>query len=972
MIRNTHMEQPSPLLQRIHELEQEVNRLRNLLDQAGIIHTPVLHEEEITPQHALFFYSIFKGRKDVFSKRTPRKDGSAAYYPICRNFWKEAICKKRMGEKVRCSECLQREWMPLNQRVLMNHLIGIRDDGGDVIGIYPLLEDGNCNFLVFDFDSHDEPFSTEWKQDVDTLRLICQKLSVPILVERSRSGSGAHIWILFNEPIPAKTARQFGSALLTKGAESVNQRNFCSYDRMIPAQDCLPKGSLGNLIALPLQGGALKQGNSAFIDENWVPYPNQWEILRQAQRISPDYIEKKLHEWGWHGILGELTPLTLEATKEAEKPWERHKVALSRKNVNGRVRITYADMIYVEKHHLTPQAQNALRRLAAFSNPLFYRTQALGFSTARVPRIISCSRDEEQYIALPRGLKEELRQRLISAGIDYTEEDNRQQGNPLQISFNGTLYPEQQAAADAILKHETGVLHAATAFGKTAVGAYLVAKRKVNTLVLVHNREIMKNWVENFQKFLTINAPLPTYQTRTGRFRTRKCMIGCLHSSHDSTTGLLDIAMFSSLGSGDEISDKIRNYGMIIMDECHHAAARTAEEVLRRATARYVYGLTATPKRDDGMEPKMLMQLGPIRHRFTARQRAEMQDVQHFLYPRFTRLSNPGTEWKINEAYQALIQDTLRNQLILNDTLAAIRAGRTPLVLTKFRSHAALLQQQLAPHVAHVILLQGGGRNNEREQLRQQLRSIPQDEEMVVVAIAKYIGEGFNLPRLDTLMLATPIAWEGNVEQYAGRLHRDYKGKKEVIIYDYVDCNIRVLDNMYHKRLKAYKKIGYSLYIPGKTQPMTSSDSIFESDAYASALEQDISCAKQEIIIANPDLCLSKINWLTSLLHPRRNDGIRSAVITQSLSSYPPNRQASAVLLHARLQSAGIHLNTPVSLHQHFAIIDRNIVWYGNANLLSRDKVDTHLIRIIAPDIARELLASCARPETGDKQLSLF
>ena len=966
------MEQPSSLLQRIHELEQEVNRLRELLDQAGFIHTPILHEEEITPQHALFFYSIFKGRKDVFSRRTPRKDGSAAYYPICRNFWKEGICQKRMGEKTRCSECLQREWMPLSQRVLMNHLIGIRDDGGDVIGIYPLLEDGNCNFLVFDFDSHNEPLSTEWKQDVDTLRLICKKLSVPILVERSRSGSGAHIWLLFKEPIPAKTARQFGSALLTKGAESVNQRNFCSYDRMIPAQDCLPEGSLGNLIALPLQGNALKQGNSAFIDENWMPYPNQWEILRQAPRISPSYIEKKLHEWGSHGILGELTPLTLVARDEAERPWERQQEPLSGKSITGCIHIIYADMIYVEKRFLTPQAQNALRRLAAFSNPLFYRAQALGFSTARIPRIISCFRDEEQYIALPRGLKEELLHRLTSANIIYAEEDKRQQGKRLKISFNGTLYPEQQAAADAILKHETGILHAATAFGKTAVGAYLVAARKVNTLILVHNREIMKNWLEDFQKFLIIDEPLPTYHTRTGRIRTRKSHTGSLHSAHDSTTGLLDIAMVSSLGSGDKIADMVRNYGMVIMDECHHAGAQTAEDVLRSVTARYVYGLTATPKRDDGMEPKMLMQLGSIRHRFTARQKAEMQDVQHFLYPRFTRLSNPGIEWKINEAYQALIQDTLRNQLILNDTLEAIRAGRTPLVLTKFRSHAALLQQQLAPHVTHVILLQGGGKNNEREQLRQKLRNIPQNEELVVVAIGKYIGEGFNLPRLDTLMLATPIAWEGNVEQYAGRLHRDYEGKKEVIIYDYVDSNIRVLDNMYHKRLRAYKKIGYSLYIPGNEQPATLGNSIFDSETYASTLEQDISRAEHEIIIANPDLCLSKVNWLTSILQPCHDNGIRAAIITHPLVNYTPNRQASVAHLHARLQTAGIHLNTPGSLHQHFAIIDRSIVWYGNANILSRDKTDTHLIRIISPEIASELLSNCTRPETSAQQLSLF
>lgn len=965
------MEHNSSLLQRIRELEQEIERLRELLDRAGIIYTPTLQEEHITPQHAIFFYNLFKGRKDVFSKRTPRKDGSAAYYPACQNFWKEGICPRRAGKKTRCMDCDHREWQPLNQRMLMNHLIGIRDDGGDVIGIYPLLEDETCNFLVFDFDNHGEPLSTEWKEDVNTLRRICHELSVPVLVERSRSGTGAHIWLFFNTPIPAKTARQFGTALLTKGAESVNQKDFRTYDRMIPAQDYLPEGGLGNLIALPLQGVALKQGNSAFVDENWVPYSNQWEVLRRVQRVSLTFVEKKIQEWSSEGILGPLSSLKLADDDEEQKPWQRSHPHLSAKSVTGNIALTYADMIYINKQHLRPKAQNTIRRLAAFSNPQYYRTLAMGFSTTRIPRIIYCGGDDEQHIALPRGLKEEIITLLKSAKVAFTEEDYRQPGKPLRISFTGTLYPEQQEAADAMLKHETGILHAATAFGKTAVGAYLVAARRVSTLILVHNREIMKNWVEDFQKFLILEDSLPTYQTRTGRTRTRKSHIGCLHSSHNTITGHIDIAMFSSLGHGDEVNELVRNYGMVIMDECHHAAAQTAEEVLRKVTAKYVYGLTATPKRDDGMEQKMLMQLGPIRHRFTARQKAAMQGVQHFIYPRFTRLSNPGAEWSINETYQAVISDTLRNKLIVNDTLQAIQDGRTPLILTKFRAHASELQQQLSPHVAHVILLQGGGGNNERAQLRAQLRSIPANEPLAVVAIGKYIGEGFNLPRLDTLMLATPIAWEGNVEQYAGRLHRDYEGKKEVIIYDYVDSNIRILDNMYHKRLRAYKKIGYSLYLPG-TPSSSQPDSIFDADSYQTILEHDISNSRKEIIIANPDLTLSKINWLTSLLSPRHSDGVHTAIISRPISSYSMSRQSTIAHLHARLQAAGIHLNTPPALHHHFAIIDRTIVWYGNANILSKDKAETHLIRIQSSDIAAELLAACVKPEMTDAQLTLF
>ncbi len=956
--------------QQAHDLEKEVMRLRRILEEAGISYTLPPSKENITPRHALDFYSMFKGRKDVFSKRTPRKDGSVAYYPVCENFWKEGICPRLNAAKTRCMECKSRKWKPLNQRVLMNHLIGIREDGGDVIGIYPLLENDTCNFLVFDFDSHDAPLTPEWKEEVNALRDICRHLSIPILVERSRSGRGAHVWIFFSEPIPAKTARQFGSALLTKGAESVNQKNFRTYDRMIPAQDYLPEGGLGNLIALPLQGLALRQGNSAFVDENWNAYPNQWEALKNTHRISQAWIEKQIQAWGINEILGPLTTLALPDDNQT-RPWERKRPTFGKKILKESLQLTYANMIYIDKQHLPPHTQNALRRMAAFSNPQFYRAQAMGFSTARIPRIICCSRDEESHIALPRGLKDELLNFLNASQVSYSVDDSRQTGKRLKVSFSGQLYPEQQIAANEMLRHENGILHAATAFGKTAVGAYMVAARQVNTLVLVHNREIMKNWIDDFQKFLVIDEEMPEYVTKTGRKRKRKSLIGSLHTSHDSITGLIDVVMFSSLGSGDDIADIVRNYGMVIMDECHHAAAQTAENVLRNIPAKFVYGLTATPKRDDGMETKMLMQLGPIRHRFTALQKAEAQNVQRFVRPRFTLLNNPGPEWKINEVYQALINDTPRNQLIIDDTLEAIAEHRTPLILTKFRSHAAELRSKLTPHIQHVLLLQGGENNRAREELRRQLQSIPPDESLAVVAIGKYIGEGFNLPRLDTLMLASPIAWEGNVEQYAGRLHRDYTGKKEVIIYDYVDSNIRVLNSMYHKRLRAYRKIGYALY-PRLNPQVSVTNAIFDTDTYAPVLEQDIARAEKEIIISNPDLTSSKVNWITAIIPAVQKHGIRITIITQPAEKYPAHRQTAILHLHARLTATGIHLNLQTPLHHHFAIIDRQLVWHGNLNILGKERAANYLIRMQANDIASALLSLYSSQSETESQLPLF
>lgn len=501
----------------------------------------------------------------------------------------------------------------------MNHLLGAKEDCSDVIGIYPMLSNETCNFLVFDFDNHesdnllddDANTGNGWVEEVNSMRMICMQNDVDVLVERSRSGKGAHIWIFFAEPIPASTARKFGDALLTKSAESVNQKTFQSYDRMLPAQDHMPAGGLGNLIALPLQGKALREGNSAFIDENWIACPDQWKQLQTVKKLSKASVEEKIKAWN-HSALnflagdlgGERENSAEDGEKEKSKPWEKKEKRFDIADVDGMLEITKANQIFVNNTNLKPRMQNQLRRLAAYSNPQYYKNQAMGFSVRGIPRIISCSSDIDHYICLPRGCEEALVHMAEQSGIAYTIQDCRQGGRVINVSFQGELYPEQKHAAEKMLAYDNGVLHAATAFGKTVVGAYLVAERKVNTLVLVHNTEIMKNWVEDFEKFLLIKKELPQYTTPKGRTKIRKSAIGRLSASHNSITGIIDIAMISSLGKKGEIHELVKNYGMVIMDECHHGASQTAEEVLNEVNARYVYGLTATPKRDDGQEKK--------------------------------------------------------------------------------------------------------------------------------------------------------------------------------------------------------------------------------------------------------------------------------------------------------------------------------------------------------------------------------
>ena len=855
-------------------------------------------------------------------------------------------------------------------QVLYEHLMGAREDASDVIGLYPMFPDETVNFLVFDFDCHDDKIGgddganldSEWMAEVNALRKICENNDVPVLVERSRSGKGAHIWMFFEKPILAITARKFGTALLTKGAESVNMRSFKYYDRMLPAQDHIPintktsKPGLGNLVALPLQGQALKYGNSAFIDENWNAYPNQWDCLKEVKKLSPEIVEERIKEWSAEGILGVLSN-EFEANSEVSndtKPWDKAKHPFHKEDVSSAVEIVIADKVYINTKNMKPRMQNSLRRMAAFSNPDFYKKAAMGLATKGIPRIVFCGYDDSGYICIPRALLDSVVDRFNEVDIPFLLTDNRCTGTPLDVSFNGTLYEEQMRGASTILEHDNGILAATTSFGKTVVGAYMIAQRKTNTLILVHNTEIQKNWIEDLTKFLDINAELPEYKTKTGRVKKRKSVIGKLYAGHNSMTGIIDVAIFSSLGKGDDINPIIEQYGMVIMDECHHGAAQTVEDVIGSAKAKYVYGLTATPKREDGLEKKVFMQFGPIRFRYTAKERAEKQGINHFVYPRFTRLVS-ASDLTVTEANRAVIECDSRNEQIIIDVENCVQNGRTPLVLTKYKEHADLLYQRLQGKADHIYLLQGGGSRKAKDEMRLQMRSVPDEESVILVAIDKYIGEGFNYPRLDTMMLTMPAAAEGNIEQFAGRLHRDYETKTEVIIYDYVDSHIRVLEKMYHKRLRTYKKIGYKICNNVIAEKKTA-NAIFGIDTYEKVYEIDLLEANKEVIISSPGLNQAKVNAFVRLIKQRQENGVKITVVTLDPEGYPEEKIEDTKALVQALENCGIKVRLQDHMHEHFAIIDDEIVWYGSMNLLSRAKIDDNLMRVKSKDAAQELL----------------
>lgn len=780
--------------ERLRWVRTEITRLqseamileRRLRDQSNII----------TMEQVQLFWSYFKGRRDVFSRRAGRpnpKTGKIGYYT--------QIDYSKKPEKV---------YSELRGRDLLAHLKGEKTDCSDVVGIYPILPDESCNFLVFDFDDHnpeDRVMSKRIKEEVGAVREICEQNGIGTLVERSRSGKGAHVWIFFEEPVMTKTAREFGTALINKGSESVNLKNFNFYDRMIPTQDHLPinrktgKPGLGNMVALPLQGRAMTMGNSVFVDEKWNAYDNQWEVLAKTKKLTKEFVEEKIFEWGGN-------ELSLNSGYNTN-PWEKERAEFCLEDVEDVVEIVLANQLYIKSENLRPRLQNQIRRMATFANQEYYKKYAMGFSTAGVPRIIFCGYDENGYICIPRGLLEKLIINFDATGIKYVIIDKREKGQKIKVKFAGKLYPEQKEAIKELGKYENGILSATTAFGKTVVGARMIAKHNVNTLILVHSTEIMNNWLNDLENFLDIKEDPPYYKTPTGRRKQRKSVFGKITSTKKAPTSIVDVAMISSLGKPDDIDQMVNNYGMVIVDECHHGPSRIANAVIMETKARYLYGFTATPKRNDGQEKRLFMEFGDVRYEYTAKDRMEKTGVKQILIPRMTEFDYDGGKKEIQDIYKKLVEDERRNKLIVDDILRLYREKRSILVVTKFKKQAKIIYEGLSKN-NNIFLFTGELKMRDREAIRKDLESVPVNEAMVLVATGQLIGEGFNCPRLDTMLLATPIAWEGNVEQYVGRLHRAYTGKSKVEVYDYIDKNVPVLKRMYEKRLRAYRKIGYT------------------------------------------------------------------------------------------------------------------------------------------------------------------
>ncbi|MDP3847646.1 MAG: DEAD/DEAH box helicase family protein [Pseudomonas sp.] len=724
------------------------------------------------------FKRLFRGRTDVFPIRWESKVGKSGYSPACANEWRAGICEK---PRIKCGDCTHRQLSPLTDQVLYRHLAG-----EIVIGVYPLLPGDTCHFLAVDFDEAD------WREDVRAFAQSCHELSVPVAVEISRSGNGAHAWIFFDRNVPAYNARRLGTAIISHTCARTRQLTLSSYDRLFPNQDNMPKGGFGNLIALPLQKKARAQNSSVFVDETLTAYPDQWVFLASIQPMPADGIESVIVQ-----ATGHCHPLDVigVADEDERQPWQSQapKTQKLACPLPKSLTVTLANQVYFNKSELPQPLANQLIRLAAFQNPEFYKAQAMRLSVWNKPRIIGCAENFPKHIALPRGCLEAARELLSANEVEVVLHDERFVGAPIDVSFVGTLRADQEVALGAMLAHDTGVLCAPTAFGKTVTAAALIARRGVNTLVLVHRTELLRQWQERLQAFLGVDT----------------AVVGTIGGGKAKPTGLIDVAVMQSLSRQGDVSAQVKNYGQIIVDECHHLSALSFEAILKSTSAKYVLGLTATPVRRDGQQPIIFMQCGPIRHTATrpASAPADLLVMPQWLPRPIVMAEDSG----IQDVFRQVASDTERTAKIISAAEIAFKQGRKVLLLTERTDHLSAIEEGLVGRVDNLFTLHGRLAKKLRTALMSELAALPPDAPRVLLATGKLVGEGFDHPPLDTLILAMPISWKGTLQQYAGRLHREHASKTDVRIIDFVDAGHPALLRMWNKRQGGYKAMGYRL-----------------------------------------------------------------------------------------------------------------------------------------------------------------
>lgn len=904
--------------------------------------TPAINRHSTPQQKIGLFKSLFSGRQDVFALRwfNP-KSNKSGYSPVCGNKWLSGKCDLK---KYSCATCPFKLPVSLTDNYIYSHLAGKDEFCRDVIGLYPLIDGNLCKFLAIDFDSHATKNRLAWKDDILAVHKTYSDFGINSYIEISRSGNGGHLWIFFDEIISTRLARNLGTAIIKAAMQKRHSIPFESFDRFFPNQDEIPKGGYGNLIALPLQGRAVKEGHSVFVNESFIPYEDQWAFLSSVQKISERLVRKTINE-----IEKSLPDFVEKDESENKKKRinttiisQENKESLNQSDFSALVKIVLSNYVQIQKTGISEKSLGVLRCTAVFLNPEYFKNLRMHLPLYNIPRYIDCSKENDDYLLLPRGNLPKVIEKREEANANYEITDERETGQKIDLQFTGELYDEQKDALKALLKEDVGILSAGTGFGKTVVASALIAERNVNTLILVQSHALLEQWKKAIKQFLDITP-------------------GTIAAGKNKSTGIVDIAIINSLieKGSDELRPRSYKYGMLIVDECHHVSAFSTENLVASFKAKYVYGLTATPIRRDGHQKIIFYQCGSVLYSTTTKQMNAAQNFAHYFIPRFssfhyvpelTESKNPS----INQYYEKLISNSTRNELIIADVKNAVKEGRTPLILSERIEHLNILYEKLSDSAKNVIFITGRGTQKQKNETLEKLKAVPADESLIILATGKYAGEGFDYPRIDTLMLAMPFSWKGTLAQYCGRLHRNFAGKNEVQIFDYVDYRISVFDRMYQNRLKGYKYLGYSIKqnISENAEIQTESK-LYSAEDYKSDFQKDILSAASKIIISVPYLSKSDVQNFVLSSTTLLVKGVSIQIIVRKQEDEAKRKKSEPCI--EMFENIGIRVIEQENISQKITIIDEKIIWYGNINFLGYTENEECCMRIVDNKIASEI-----------------
>jgi superfamily II DNA or RNA helicase len=742
-----------------------------------------------TPEERIaLFMRLFRCREDIFPKMWEnQKKGTRGYSPACASEWVRGVCDK---PRIKCSACPNRAFAPFDETTARGHL-----EGTFTVGSYTIREDDTCTFLAADFDKE------RWGVDALTYKAAARDMGVEAYIERSRSGSGGHTWIFFQEPIKARLARQLGTLILTHAMDRRHHIGFDSYDRFFPSQDTMPSGGFGNLIALPLQRIPRRAGNSVFVDDDLVPYSDQWEFLSRVRLLSTEDVAAVLRD-------NAPTPRRKSDQADADIVDAEASIDMAEEKIrgtySGAISFRYSRHLEIGIRGLPSSLISAFKRAATFANPKFFELQRMRFSTWNTPRYICSAElsDNGEAMILPRGLLPRCMQLAEVAGAGVEFEDLRTPTKRVPVRFTGNLLTLQKAALRDLASQESGVLVAPPGSGKTVIACALIAKRKLPTLVLVHRKQLADQWKEQLLQFTDLG----------------KGQIGTFDAKETKRKGLVDVGMLQTLARDHDPDRLLDGYGHIVIDECHHVPAVSFESVLKRIQARHFLGLTATPYRKDGLEKIITMQCGPVLHTMEETKAQALLSRQVFVRETGFRMGpEASAQPALHEIWQALVTDKERLRLVASDVIGALEEERFPLVLSDRKDHLELLLAEITAtrkQAAGFLFTSDIGKR-QRNQMMEEIRAMRERGEFpFLLSTGSLIGEGFDLPELCTLVLAMPLSFKGRLVQYAGRLHRESAGKQDVRIYDYVDANLGLCITMFRKRMTTYRKMGYTVEIP--------------------------------------------------------------------------------------------------------------------------------------------------------------